>query len=274
MNPVDEVTDVEHGQSEAAEARSIPFRQVAPAWGALLLLAVLAWVVTIDQARGMGVGLGTMGLALVPFLALWVVMMAAMMFPSVAPVAIMWSKVIRATSDGWRRAWRLSSFVAGYLVAWAAFGVAAYLALWGTQRLIEARPGSAPWLGAAVFAVAGIYQLTPLKQACLRHCRSPMSALLHYGNYQGPAKDLRVGIHHGLYCVGCCWGLMLILIAVGVMNIGAMVALAVIIFVEKIWRHGAGLSQVVGVAFLVMAALVPFVPWLLPGLKSSMSGGM
>ena len=129
-----------------------------------------------------------MGLALVPFLALWVVMMAAMMFPSVTPVAIMWSKVIRATSDGWRRAWRLSSFVAGYLVAWTAFGVAAYLALWGTQRLVEARPGSAPWLGAAVFAVAGIYQLTPAKQACLRHCRSPVSALLHYGNLPRPGE--------------------------------------------------------------------------------------
>jgi predicted metal-binding membrane protein len=274
MRPVDEVTDVEHRQIQGAAARSIPFRQVAPAWGALLLLAVLAWVVTIDKTREMGVGLGTMGLALVPFLAVWVVMMAAMMFPSVAPVAIIWSKVIGATSDGWRRAWRLSSFVAGYLVAWAAFGVAAYLALWGTQRLLEVWPSSAPWLGAAILAVAGIYQVTPAKQACLRHCRSPISALLHYGNYQGPAKDLRVGTHHGLYCVGCCWGLMLILVAVGVMNIGAMVALAVIIFVEKIWRHGAGLSQVIGVALLVMAALAPFLPWLLPGLKSSMSGGM
>jgi predicted metal-binding membrane protein len=268
------VIDARHGHGEAAPAASLSFRQLAPAWGALLLLAVLAWVVTIDQARGMGVGLGTMGLALVPFLALWVVMMAAMMFPSVAPVAILWSKVIRGTSDGWRRAWRLSSFVAGYLIAWAAFGVAAYLALLGTQKLVEARPGSASWLGAAVFAVAGIYQLTPLKQACLRHCRSPMMALLHYGNFKGPARDLRVGIHHGFYCVGCCWGLMLVLVAVGVMNIGAMVVLAVIIFVEKIWRHGAGLSKVVGVAFLVMAALVPFAPWLLPGLKSSMSGGM
>jgi predicted metal-binding membrane protein len=272
--PVRDVIDARHGPSEAASAAVRSFRQLAPAWGALLLLAVLAWVVTIEQARGMGVGLGTMGLALVPFLALWVVMMAAMMFPSVAPVAIVWSKVIRRTSAGWRRASRLSSFVTGYLIAWTAFGIAAYVALLGTQRLVEARPGAAPWLGAAVFAVAGLYQLTPLKQACLRHCRSPMSALLHYGNFKGPARDLRVGIHHGFYCVGCCWGLMIVLVAVGVMNVAAMVALAVIIFVEKLWRHGAGLSKVVGVAFCLIAALVPFAPWLLPGLRASISAGM
>jgi predicted metal-binding membrane protein len=271
---VGDVIDAQQGPSEGAPATSLPFRKLAPAWAALLLVAVLAWVVTVDQSRGMGVGPGTMGLALVPFLALWIVMMAAMMFPSVAPVAILWSNVIRGKSDGWHRVWRLSSFIAGYIVAWAVFGVAAYVALLETQRLVDARPGAASWLGVAVFAAAGLYQLTPLKQACLRHCRSPMMALFHYSGFKGPARDLRVGIHHGLYCVGCCWGLMLVLVAVGVMNVAAMVALAVIIFVEKLWRRGVGLSKAVGIAFLLLAVLVPFAPWLLPGLRSSMSGGM
>jgi predicted metal-binding membrane protein len=255
-------------------ALGLPFKQLAPAWGALVALAVLAWVVTIDQARGMGVGLGTMGLALAPFLGLWVVMMGAMMFPSVAPVAILWTKVIRGRSDGWRRTWRLSTFVAGYLIAWGAFGLLAYVALIGTEHLVQRAPGSASWIGAAVFLTAGVYQLTPLKQACLRHCRSPMMSLLHYGSFHGPAKDLRVGTHHGLYCVGCCWGLMLVLVAVGIMNITVMAALAAIILVEKLWTRGAGLSKAIGVGFLVMAALVPFTPWLLPGLRVSMSSGM
>ena len=134
------MTDVENGQGEAAAARSIPFRQVAPAWGALLLLAVLAWVVTIDQARGMGVGLGTMGLALVPFLALWVVMMAAMMFPSVAPVAIMWSKVsARRAMDGGGHGVSPRSWL-GTSSRGRRSGSLAYVALWAAQRLIEARP--------------------------------------------------------------------------------------------------------------------------------------
>ena len=222
----------------------------------------------------MGVGPGTMGLTLLPFLGLWVVMMAAMMFPTVAPVAILWTKVIRGRSDGWQRAWRLSTFVAGYLVAWAAFGVLAYIALLATDRLVERSPGAASWIGAAVFLSAGIYQLTSFKQACLRHCRSPMMAMLHYGAFHGPAKDFRVGVHHGLYCVGCCWGLMLVLVALGVMNVAAMAALAAIILVEKLWTRGAGLSKAIGVVFLGMAALVPVAPWLLPGLHASTSGGM
>lgn len=270
------MTQVEAHSTEGhgSTALGLPLKQLAPAWGALVALALLAWVVTIDQARGMGIGPGTMGLTLLPFLWLWVVMMAAMMFPSVAPVAILWTKVIRGRSDGWHRIWRLSTFVAGYLVAWSAFGVLGYLALVGTEHLVQRAPGSASWLGAAVFVTAGVYQLTPAKQACLRHCRSPMMALLHYGNFHGPVKDLRVGIHHGLYCVGCCWGLMLVLVAVGVMNIAVMAALAAIILVEKLWTRGAGLSKAIGVGFLVLAALVPFAPWLLPGLRVSMSSGM
>src|SRR5207247_3206994 len=121
--------------------------------------------------------------------------------------------------------WRLATFVAGYLVAWSAFGALGYLALVGTEHLVQRAPGSASWLGAAVFVTAGVYQLTPLKQACLRHCRSPMIALLHYGNFRGPAKDLRVGINHGLYCDGCCWGLMPVLVAVGIMNIAVRAVL-------------------------------------------------
>jgi predicted metal-binding membrane protein len=252
-------------------ALDLPVRQMAPAWAALVLLALLGWVVTIDQARGMGVGPGAMGLALPAFILLWVVMMAAMMFPSVGPVAIMWSRSIAARSTGAQRAWRISTFVGGYLLAWATFGFLAFLALIATERLVDLNPDAAHWLGVAIFAVAGVYQLTPLKSACLRHCRSPMMSLLHYGSFRGRARDLRVGAHHGIYCVGCCWGLMIVLVAVGVMNIPAMIALAVVIFLEKLWSHGWVLTRIVGVAFLVIALLAVFKPEMLPALQPSTS---
>jgi predicted metal-binding membrane protein len=261
--------------SPAATA-TLPLRQLAPAWVALVALAALAWAVTIRQANGMGAGPGTMGMALPLFLLLWVVMMSAMMFPSVAPIAILWTKAIRGRSRGAAMLGRMTSFLSGYLLAWVGYGLLAFTALLGTERLVEVSPEGAKWLGVGIFAVAGLYQLTPLKDACLRHCRSPMMALLHYGNFKGRTRDLRVGVHHGLYCVGCCWGLMLVLVAVGVMNIAAMAALAAVIFLEKLWRHGPGLSRAVGVAFLAIAVLVPFFPSLLPGLRGAMmtTGGM
>ena len=214
----------------------------------------------------MGVGPGTMGLSLPGFLIVWVVMMAAMMFPSVAPMAIIWIRSVGARPTRGERALGIASFLSGYLLAWAAFGVVVYVLLSGADRLVQHFPGIVPWVGSAIFAIAGVYQLTPLKEVCLRHCRTPVGSLFHYASYSGRARDLRVGIHHGLYCVGCCWGLMIVLVGVGAMNVPAMVALAGVIFVEKVSRHGATFSRVVGVALLVVAALVPFVPGLLPGL--------
>ena len=261
----------EGGQQAALR---LPAKQMAPAWAALVLLALLGWYLTIQQTQGMAVEPGTMGLQLPAFIALWTVMMAAMMFPSVAPIAIMWSRTIVAKSTGARRSWRIVTFVTGYLVAWATFGLLAYVALLATERLVETAPEAAHRLGVAIFLVAGIYQLTPLKSACLRHCRSPMMSFLHYANFRGHARDLRVGLHHGLYCVGCCWGLMLVLVAVGVMNIPAMIALAVVIFLEKLWSHGWVLTRLVGIAFIAIAVLAAFDAGLLPALRSStgMSG--
>jgi predicted metal-binding membrane protein len=251
-------------------------RQAAIPWAVLVVLAGLAWIVTVQQARGMGVGPGTMGMAFPFFMGMWVAMMAAMMFPSVAPVAVTWTRSIARRSEGFDRAARMVSFVGGYLVAWAAFGAVAFAALIGTQRLVDVSPEAAKWLGVSIFAAAGIYQLTPLKTACLRHCRSPMMQLMHYANYRGSARDLRVGVHHGTYCVGCCWGLMVVLIAVGVMNVPAMAGLAGVIFLEKLWTRGQLLSKVVGVAFLAIAGLAIFFPSLLPALHSSAGsmGGM
>ncbi|WP_374200866.1 DUF2182 domain-containing protein [Streptomyces bambusae] len=253
-------------------ANLLPPRQLALAWSLMAAVALLAWVLVVDQARGMGVGPGTMGASLPLFLLLWLVMMIAMMFPSVAPVGITWARSIgRSRAGVATRAARLVQFVAGYLLAWTAFGLVTYGILAWTGDLVADRPGLGRWIGAGAFLLAGLQQLGPLKDICLRHCRSPMGQLVRYAGFRPWARDLRVGLHHGLYCIGCCWGLMIVLIPLGVMNIAAMAAVGVVIFVEKLWRLGPVFSTVVGVAFLVLALLAAFAPvesWLLPGLET------
>jgi predicted metal-binding membrane protein len=246
--------------------QALPRRQLAPPWVAVAALAAAAWAVTIAQARHMGNGPGTMGLELLPFLGLWVLMMAAMMLPSAAPVAVLWARVISGGSTGRGRGVRMSLFLSGYLLVWAACGVAAFGAAAGAGRLLAASPTAARWLGVAIFITAGIYQLTPWKDWCLRRCRSPIGALMYYIGFKGRSRDVRVGLHHGATCAGCCWGLMILLIAVGVMNVAVMAALTVVVFVEKLWRHGKPFGQAVGVLVVAIGVLAIWYPSLLPGL--------
>ncbi|MEV5932492.1 DUF2182 domain-containing protein [Streptomyces sp. NPDC052079] len=248
----------------------LPARELAAAWLLIVLIAVPAWALTIGQARDMGVGPGTMGMALPLFLLLWVTMMAAMMLPSMAPVAVTWVRAIGRRSSGWTRTARTVEFVGGYLLLWTAVGLLAYAALALTGDLVEDHPTAGRWIGAAAFLLAGLYQLGPLKNVCLRHCRDPMGHLVRYAGFRRPVRDLRVGLHHGAYCVGCCAGLMVVLVPLGVMNVAAMAGLAVVIFVEKLWSRGPLLARAVGIAFLVLAVLAPFQDWLLPGLQGTM----
>ncbi|MEV0170526.1 DUF2182 domain-containing protein [Streptomyces sp. NPDC050803] len=248
----------------------LPARDLAVAWALIVLIAALAWVLTVGQAQDMGIEPGTMGMALPLFLLLWLAMMAAMMLPSVAPVAVTWAKGIARQSGGATRALRTTEFLSGYLIVWTAFGLLAYGALALTGDLVDRDPDAAKWIGAAAFALAGLYQLGPLKNICLRHCRSPMAQLMRYASYRPRLRDLRVGLHHGAYCLGCCWALMVVLIPLGVMNIAAIAGLATLIFLEKLWYRGPQLARVAGVAFLVLAVLAPSQDWLLPGLQSSM----
>lgn len=248
----------------------LPARDLAAAWILVVLIAVPAWALTIGQARDMGVEPGTMGMALPLFLLLWVTMMAAMMLPSMAPVALTWVRGIGRQSSGWARTARTVEFVGGYLLVWTAFGLLAYAALAFTGGLVDDHPTAGRWIGSIAFLLAGLYQLGPLKHVCLRHCRDPLSHLVRYAGFRRPARDLRVGLHHGAYCVGCCAGLMVVLVPLGVMNVAAMAGLALVIFMEKLWSRGLLLTGVVGVAFLVLAVLAPFQDWLLPGLQGSM----
>jgi predicted metal-binding membrane protein len=263
------VTDQAGPASAIRPVRSLPARQLALPWIALTALAAAAWAVTVAQARSMGNGPGTMGLALLPFLGLWILMMAAMMLPSVAPVAVLWTRSISGVSTGPARVVRMGQFLSGYLLAWAACGAVAFAALAGSGRLLTVSPTAAKWLGVAIFAAAGIYQLTPWKDWCLRRCRSPIGALMYYIGFKGRSRDVRVGLHHGATCVGCCWGLMIILIAVGAMNVAVMAGLAAVIFVEKLWRHGKLFGQATGIVLVGVGVLAIWFPWLLPGLHTA-----
>lgn len=238
-------------------------RDLLVGWICFGLAGALAWFLSIRQATDMQM---SEALTLGTFTSMWVLMMAAMMFPSVAPVALMWGRSIRSSSSGPARAARSSLFALGYLAVWSAIGFLAYAGSAGIARLAMSFPHQSRWFGAGLFLVSGIYQLTPLKDACLRHCRSPMSQLISYAALKGPWRDLRVGVHHGLYCVGCCWGIMLVLLAVGTMNLLVAAGLAVVIFVEKISPKGPLVARGFGVLLLALAIAVPFFPMVAPTL--------
>jgi predicted metal-binding membrane protein len=236
----------------------------------LLLGALVAWAVTISSTSGMAAEPGTMGRGLGGFLVLWALMMSAMMLPSVSPFTALYLRGLRSETRTAVRGLRTGELVAGYLAAWTAYGIVAYaLALVGGD-LAEESPDTAPWVAAGALVVAGVYQLTPVKDFCLAHCRSPIGFLLHFGAMKGRLKDLRVGFYHGGFCVGCCWGLMLVLIVVGVMNLAWMVAIAAAVLVEKTWAHGKAFSFAVGVGLIAFACFVPAHPGLAPGLHASM----
>jgi predicted metal-binding membrane protein len=199
----------------------------------------------------MGNGAGTMGLGMGEFLPMWAVMMAAMMLPAVAPVASLYARTIKTD-----RGPRLAVFVAGYLVAWAAAGVPVYIVLRVVDNLTGDSETAMRTIAVVALTAAGIYQLTPLKSLCLRHCRSPLGQLLRYASMKGPARDLKVALHHAGYCLGCCWALMILFVAFGVMNVWAMVGLAAVVVGEKVLAAGDRLSRVLGVTFLVLALAV------------------
>jgi len=230
----------------------------------LLIIAAGAWAATLELARGMTGMTGTMGLGLASFVPVWTLMMAAMMLPSVTPTASLYARTFRDN-----RTARTAGLVAGYLAVWAVAGLPAYGLAWLAGWLAGMHPSAAHVLAVAVFASCGVYQLSSLKDRCLAHCRSPLGLLLHYGSYRGRSRDLRVGVHHGAYCLGCCWALMAMLIAVGVMNVAAMAGVAALVLTEKTWRWGPAAGRLAGVAALGLAVATIWFPWLAPGLHAA-----
>jgi predicted metal-binding membrane protein len=225
--------------------------RLTPTTVTLFALAALAWAAAIARARTLGNGPGTMGMAPAAFLVMWTLMMTAMMLPAVAPVASLYAQTIRTD-----QARRVPPFVLGYLLVWALAGIPAYAALRVVDHVAGDSDAAMRAIAVVVLVAAGVFQLTPLKTRCLRHCRSPLAQLLHFGNIKGRARDIKVAFHHAGYCLGCCWALMLLFVTFGVMSVWAMVGLAVVVFTEKLGRHGDRLARIVGVACLILASLV------------------
>ncbi|CCH90023.1 conserved membrane protein of unknown function [Modestobacter italicus] len=232
-------------------------------------LAALAWWWTAEQMRGMDQGpwtaLGTLGW----FLAVWVVMMAAMMFPSVAPTVALYARMTRARSP-------LSPlvFAAGYLLSWAAAGALAY-----TVGALAARLPGEPlaWdragrlVAGATLLVAAAYELTPLKDVCLSRCRSPLGTLLG-GWRDGPSGALRMGARNGAWCVGCCWALMASLFALGVMSLAWSALVAGLIAVEKTLPARRAATWATAALLALLGVLLLVDPGAVPGLTVPGSG--
>ena len=200
-----------------------------------------------------------------PFLGAWTLMMAAMMLPSATPMILLH----RLGADGAGRVrseLRTGVFVGGYLLVWASIGVG----VWLSARIVDALfPPDARALGiAAILLVAGVYQFTPLKATCLRACRTPMDFLLTHW-YRGMSGALRLGIEHGLYCLGCCWALTAVFAGAGAMGLTWAAVVALAVFVEKVLPHGVAFGRAMGVALMAGAAIVA--AW--PGIVNVLAGG-
>jgi predicted metal-binding membrane protein len=222
---------------------------------ALVAVAVVGWVWTVREMRGMDAGPWTSLGSLAWFLAVWVVMMAAMMFPSVAPTVALYTQVTKESSpvSPWL-------FTGGYLLTWTGAGLVAYLVGSAATALVGAplawgRGGHA--LAGATLLVAAVYEVTPLKNVCLAKCRSPLGSFL--GSWRGGRTGaVRMGVRNGAWCVGCCWALMASLFALGVMSVSWMALVAAIIAAEKTlpWRHLPVATAVLlaGLGLLVLLA--------------------
>lgn len=235
----------------------------------LAIIALLAWIYVLTGA-GTGMSVRAMTVWAFPppimpavsagwsidfallMLAMWWVMMVAMMVPSAAPVILLYARVTRhAQAKGQIEtvivptAW----FALGYLASWLAFSVAAVVLQWTLERLglLHAMMmwSLDRWLSAGLLIAAGLYQLTPLKHMCLRHCRSPAGFLSQHWR-KGQLGAFRMGLDHGVYCVGCCWFLMALLFAGGVMNLVWIAGLAIFVLIEKLAPHGQWIARTGG----------------------------
>lgn len=238
--------------------------------GVLLALAGIGWLVLDARMAGMDAGPGTDPGALGFFLATWTVMMAAMMLPSTAPMVAMHARVQAAKRrrDGVAPTGATAAFVAGYLVTWSGAGIVAYGVLQGGEALsldALAWDSAGRYVAGGAIAAAAAYQLTPLKDACLTKCRSPLGFVM--GHWRpGSVGALRMGVEHGGWCVGCCFALMAAMLALGAMSIAWMAFVAALIAAEKLLPHRRALSRGIAVLLVALGLAVALAPEDVPGL--------
>jgi predicted metal-binding membrane protein len=231
--------------------------------GVLFALAAIGWWWTVDEMRGMDNGPWTALGAGSWFLGVWVVMMAAMMFPSVSPTVALYSRMTNG-----RPVVRPLIFALGYLLTWAAAGALALALAYAGGRVVGdflAWDRGGRWVAATTLIVAAVYELTPLKNACLGKCRGPLALLL--GSWrEGSAGALRMGVQNGAWCVGCCWALMASFFALGIMSAVWMAIVAGLIAIEKTlpWRRIATYGT--AAVLLALGALLFAIPDAVPGL--------
>jgi predicted metal-binding membrane protein len=263
------------GPDTPRNAMSLLSRRVTATTTVLLLVfAGAAWISVVAQARGMTgmiLGLGQVGTSMpnpmtAPlFMGMWLTMMVAMMFPTVAPIVMAHRHVVQRRGEG---VLPTVAFILGYLVVWTAIGLIPLVAFLGFRNLGMDR--SSTWvalLSGGILVVAGTYQFTPLKTICLRACRNPLSFVLQHDFSRGARGAFRAGIIHGAYCLGCCWALMSVLVVVGLMNLVWMAGLTLVFLAEKNWRRGVALSRVAGAALALLGVLVVLRPGILPTLS-------
>lgn len=187
---------------------------------------------------------------------MWVVMMIGMMLPSAAPAILLYTMILRNSPQASAPVGRTYAFMSGYLLAWTGFSAVATALQWTLARTALLSPmmdSAHSWLSASLVIVAALYQLTPLKQTCLKGCRAPAEFLSRHWR-PGLGGAMRLGIHHGLYCVGCCWALMLLLFAGGVMSLLWIGAITIYVLAEKLAPHGVQNSRWSGVVLLLAGA--------------------
>lgn len=249
----------------------------------LLLLAGVAWVLLLlwpdsmqTSAMGSANSMGTMdssrgarltaGMRAPLFLAMWTVMMIAMMFPAAAPMILTFARIQGDKRDRGQVFVPTWVFAGGYLLAWVATGALAFLLASGADRL-AARSAllsdNAARTGGLVLLLAGVYQFTPYKYSCLTKCRTPLQFIMTSWR-DGVRGALRMGIEHGAYCVGCCWLLFVILFPLGVMNIAAMAFITAVVFAEKLLPLGRQVTRLAAVALIAYGLLVMLHPAALP----------
>ncbi len=235
--------------------------------GLLLALAAGAWALLAWQAAVMDDDMSlTMGMGAPLFVAIWIAMMVAIMFPTAAPMVMVFVSVHRQRRERGQAFVPAWVFVAAYLLVWSVTGLAAY----GAAVLGDNLAGRSMWLmdnaprlGGGVLIAAGLYQVSPLKRMCLSRCRTPMDFVLHSwrDSYGG---SFRMGVEHGVYCLGCCWALFAILFPLGMMNVAAMAAITLLIFAEKSTALGHRAAHLAAAALAVYGVIVIFVPEALP----------
>ena len=265
------------GAELSAPGELLPSLQLAIV-GALVALAALAWWATDLRMAGMDAGPGTDPGALGFYVTTWVVMMAAMMFPSIAPMVLMHAGLQRGRRDRSMSApvGATACFVGGYLLVWAMAGLVGYGALKVGRQIdgdVLAWDHAGRWVAAGVLTAAAVYEFTPWKHACLKRCRSPLSFLVFQWR-DGRAGAARMGIVHGAWCLGCCWALMAALFALGAMSLVWMALVAALIAFEKLLPWRAVATGAVAVVLASLAIGVAAAPHQVPGLSvpSAMDG--